>query len=311
MKYVLLLIVLTFVIMWSVMAQSTTSPDLKTPCKKSTETTAPWEDSNANCKYPGKIHIGPSGGSPYRYDEKGSPKGLFPSGSGYITCNLNYYVCGDHFFKGKVINVNAGEKCPEWNVEYSEVCCDKWEEAKRTKSPCDVTLDSDCDGTPNGEDDRPVEPDGAKGSGEFKVTAESLRAAFVKAFDTRGVKTSGDFVQINETEAEGGKKFLIRLGREYNLLPSPDWLASEIAKGNIKEGSQEGSKYTVLGMMQSSASLCKIRINTRIVVTETGVVNPRTGKGDADLSQEGLEQAVNEALGELGIEFKPFTPLRR
>ena len=255
--------------------------------------------------------MGPSGGSPYKYDEKGDPTELFPSGSGYITCNLNYYVCLDHFFKGKVINVNAGEKCPQWNVDYKEICCDKWEEAKRTKSPCDVMLDSDCDGKPNSEDDRPVTAESTKPAEDFKVTAESLRAAFVKAFDKRGIRTSGDFVQVNETEAEGSKKFMIRLGGEYNLLPSPDWLEGEIAKGNIKKGSQEGSKYTLLGLMQASSSLCKIRINTRIVTTETGVVHPSTGKGDADLSQDGLDRAVDEALGELGVKFKPFTPLRR
>ena len=162
MKHFRLLIVLNLVIMSSTLAQDTTSPNQKTPCQKSIQATVPWDDSNANCRYPGKIHIGPSGGSPYRYDEKGSPKELFPSGSGHITCNLNYYVCGDHFFKGKVINVNAGEKCPEWNVEYREICCDSWVEAKRKKSPCNTMLDSDCDGVANEEDDYPTDSSKSK-----------------------------------------------------------------------------------------------------------------------------------------------------
>lgn len=121
----------------------------------------PWGDDDANCKIKGKIHMGPSGGSPYRYDEKGNVQGLFPSG-GLRTCNMVYYICLDKFFKGKVINVNAGDKCPEWNVEYREICCDRWVEAKRKKSPCNPMLDSDCDGVSNDEDDYPTDSSKSK-----------------------------------------------------------------------------------------------------------------------------------------------------
>ena len=145
------------IILVIVLAGAAVAQDKNPICQNAIPPSAPFDDDTANCKYRGKIHMGPSGGSPYQYDEKGSSKDLFPSGSGYITCTFNYYVCGDHFFKGKVINVNAGEKCPEWNVEYREICCDKWEEAKRTKQPCDVMLDADCDGMPNAEDDRPTQ----------------------------------------------------------------------------------------------------------------------------------------------------------
>ncbi len=122
----------------------------------------PWSDDNASCKYRGAIHIGPSGGSPYRYDEKGELQGLFPSGSGLITCAMFYYICTDRFFKGKVINVKAGEKCPKWKVENRKICCDSWVEAKRKKSPCDPMLDSDCDGVSNEEDDYPTDSSRSK-----------------------------------------------------------------------------------------------------------------------------------------------------
>jgi hypothetical protein len=32
------------------------------------------------------------------------------------------------------------------------VCCDEWERAKLSKSPCDPLVDADCDGTLNDED---------------------------------------------------------------------------------------------------------------------------------------------------------------
>lgn len=119
----------------------------------------PWDELTEDCKNRGKIHMGPSGGSTYRYNTKGSPGELLPPG--YVTCTLFFYVCGDSFFKGHVINVNAGERCPEWNVPYREVCCDQWKAIKQEKDPkplCDPMKDSDCDGTPNDKDDTPAGP---------------------------------------------------------------------------------------------------------------------------------------------------------
>jgi hypothetical protein len=119
----------------------------------------PWDEITEDCKFKGKINMGPSGGSPYRYNAKGSPQELLPSG--YVTCTFFFYVCGDPFFKGHVINVNAGERCPDWNVPYREICCDQWEAVKQKKDPkklCDPMKDSDCDGTPNDEDDTPAGP---------------------------------------------------------------------------------------------------------------------------------------------------------
>lgn len=131
--------------------------------KNNNGATPPWGDITEDCVFKGKIHVGPGGGSPYKYDAQGRPIELLPSG--YTTCNLIFYICGDMFFKGKVINVGAGEKCPPSysykSIPNREICCDQWEAIKHQKEPrklCDPMMDSDCDGTPNDEDDTPAGP---------------------------------------------------------------------------------------------------------------------------------------------------------
>lgn len=37
-----------------------------------------------------------------------------------------------------------------------EVCCDDWKKARQSKKPCDVGVDSDCDGIPNSKDNAPM-----------------------------------------------------------------------------------------------------------------------------------------------------------
>lgn len=140
----------------TVRPEDTSEEDSK---QKNSAAKPPWDEITEDCKNKGKIHIGPSGGSRSRYNTKGTPQGLLPHG--YVTCTLFFYVCGDPFFKGHVINVNAGERCPEWNVPYREVCCDQWKAIKQQKDPkplCDPMKDSDCDGTPNDHDDTPAGP---------------------------------------------------------------------------------------------------------------------------------------------------------
>ena len=136
--------------------QTAIAQDPNPICQNAIPTTAPFDDEVASCKYPGTIHMGPSGGSPYRYNAKGGLQGLLPSG--YVTATFFFFVCGDPFFKGQLINVAAGERLPGWQpLQNRKVCCDKWEEAKRTKKPCDVMFDADCDGTPNTNDDLPTQ----------------------------------------------------------------------------------------------------------------------------------------------------------
>lgn len=77
----------------------------------------------------------------------------------YVTCTLRCWICGDTMFKQKVIG--PGEECPE-SLHFSHgaqipVDCGKWEEAKRTKNPCDPLVDADCDGAANDVDEWPLD----------------------------------------------------------------------------------------------------------------------------------------------------------
>lgn len=155
-------------------------------CQNAIPPSAPFDEDTANCTYRGKIHMGPSGGSPYQYDEKGSPQGLLAPG--YVTCTFYFYVCGDPFFKGRVINVNAGDRCPDWQLTYREICCDKWEEAKRTKQPCDVMLDADCDGVTNSEDDQPTRAPDLNAAADITKSGGSIfiNPSTAKAFGRQG-----------------------------------------------------------------------------------------------------------------------------
>ena len=80
--------------------------------------------------------------------------------SGEATCSRQILVCGDSVRTDRRYNFNKGERCP-WGGERAAiagredgmpVCCDDWERAKVSKSPCDPLADADCDGSPNDED---------------------------------------------------------------------------------------------------------------------------------------------------------------
>jgi len=147
-------------VIFSAIALACTEIFVSTPVQPLQRTVPPWLKANPNCRYTGSIHPGTSGGSPYRHDDRGKITGSLPSGQ--VTCNLTYYICGDSFFKSKIINVDKGEHCPD-SLSYKAipnqtVCCDAWAEANRTKMPCDPVVDSDCDGVPNQVDDFPVDP---------------------------------------------------------------------------------------------------------------------------------------------------------
>jgi len=101
-----------------------------------------------------------SGGDTFAYDVYGKVTGTLPQGK--ITCKLTYQICSDFFFRQQVIDVEKGERCPQAlhfsSVPQRRVCCTEWQEAKRTKNPCDPLVDADCDGAPNDEDDYPLDP---------------------------------------------------------------------------------------------------------------------------------------------------------
>ena len=98
-----------------------------------------------------------SEGSPWSFDSEGNTTGLLSDDR--ITCVLEIMVCGDTIFKQQVIE--ADQDCPAY-LHYSyapptQVCCDKWNEAKTTGSPCDPLQDADCDGLSNDIDTFPLD----------------------------------------------------------------------------------------------------------------------------------------------------------
>ena len=86
--------------------------------------------------------------------------------TGEAKCERSVVVCGDSMTSERRYDSNT-ERCP-WSsdgrtaIAFSEpglpVCCRDWEEAKRSRTPCDPQLDADCDGIPNDEDLEPLTP---------------------------------------------------------------------------------------------------------------------------------------------------------
>ena len=99
-----------------------------------------------------------SKGSPYAYDRYGNLQELLPDGK--ITCVLEVQVCGDTNFKQQVID-DARQDCPQSlhfsSVPAVQICCDAWEAAKQSGTPCNPLEDADCDGVKNDMDAFPMD----------------------------------------------------------------------------------------------------------------------------------------------------------
>jgi hypothetical protein len=124
-----------------------------TPTLPQVNAPPPWYVSDSTCQL--TETSAQSRGDPHAFDGAGNSTGLLPQGQ--VTCLLQVQVCGDMITKQKVVNTNAGEKCPD-SLHFSrapvmKVCCAKWDEAKRTKMPCDPMVDADCDGVVNDADE--------------------------------------------------------------------------------------------------------------------------------------------------------------
>ncbi len=120
-------------------------------------TAPPWFTADSSCQF--TETSAQSRGDPHSFDSAGKSTGLLPQGQ--VTCVLEIQVCADMLFKSKVVNTAAREPCPD-NLHYSrapntKVCCAKWNESKRTKSPCDPLTDIDCDGAVNTVDEYPLD----------------------------------------------------------------------------------------------------------------------------------------------------------
>jgi hypothetical protein len=138
----------------------------------------------------------------------------------------------------------------------------------------------------------------------YRVTPDALRQAFTKALRDYGAGPPPEFVQVESPRGASGPRYSVRLGRGYRVLPTEGRIRAEAAKGRVKDHSQEGAKFLLVGMVQSEPASCRVRVTARIVEVETGAIR-QTGKGDARLGQTGLEDALKEALGDLGLGFQP------
>lgn len=81
--------------------------------------------------------------------------------TGEASCSRQILVCGDMIRTDKRYNSSQGETCPfvegqrtaiAFREDGAMVCCDEWQKAKQSKSPCDPLADADCDGIPNDDD---------------------------------------------------------------------------------------------------------------------------------------------------------------
>jgi hypothetical protein len=94
-----------------------------------------WFVSDGTCRM--EESMASSKGSPYAYDQFGNLQELLPDGK--ITCVLEVQVCGDTIFKQQVID-DASQDCPQSlhfsSVPTVQICCDTWEAAKQSGSPC-------------------------------------------------------------------------------------------------------------------------------------------------------------------------------
>jgi hypothetical protein len=134
-----------------------TSSSAGTPTSPRVNAPPSWFASDAACQF--TETSAQSRGDPHSFDSTGKSTGLLPQDQ--VTCLLEIQVCGDMLVKQKVVNTTAGEKCPD-SLHFSyapatQVCCAKWKEAKRTKTPCDPLVDADCDGAANDADTYPLD----------------------------------------------------------------------------------------------------------------------------------------------------------
>jgi len=132
--------------------------DVETPAASESDvkTPPPWFVPDSTCQM--RETTASSEGSPYAFDSMGNTTKLLPDGQ--VTCVLEIQICGDTIFKQQVINVDS-EDCPA-SLHYSyapsvQACCDKWDEAKQTGSPCNPLEDADCDAVVNDSDAYPLD----------------------------------------------------------------------------------------------------------------------------------------------------------
>ena len=141
-----------------------------------------------------------------------------------------------------------------------------------------------------------------------EVDPQKLTLAWTKAFAAFGVRPPGNYVAYQDAQPAGLLKYQIRISKDYGLLPSAQWIETEVAGGKLQAGTVAGAKFLLIGSAQvdppSAASKGGIRVNARLLEVETGVV-VAAGKGVSPaFSQFGLEMDVHDALAGINAPFR-------
>jgi hypothetical protein len=108
---------------------------------------------------------------------------------------------------------------------------------------------------------------------------------------------SADKITIKTELPNQVYRIVIRLGKNYKVLPMPEQVIEEYNRTGQKG---EGAPWLMFGMVQVVGN--KVRVTTRIVKTETSEI-VKTGLGDGENSPEGLLNAFETALLKLNIGY--------
>jgi hypothetical protein len=136
-----------------------------------------------------------------------------------------------------------------------------------------------------------------------KLSGAAMRDAFAQAFDSRGVDTPPCYV-ASQAKDPNLTTYQVRLGKDYNLLPTADWVKRQIDEGHIT-APQEGSRFMLQGAAQKVGDTYRVTI--RIVNIETGVV-VTAAKGDGTGCPGGLANAVDNALNNMNAPLRSYAP---
>ncbi len=117
-------------------------------------------------------------------------------------------------------------------------------------------------------------------------------------FRDSGYDIEPEQVVVSKQRA-GTHTILIRLDVDGCLLPGLLCIEQAIELGEVPEGSIQGARTMIVGMIQHANG--RTRVTVRTVDVETGIIH-ETGKGDADgTGQEAIAEAMANALAEHGL----------
>ena len=141
-----------------------------------------------------------------------------------------------------------------------------------------------------------------------EVDPQKVMLAWAKAFSEQGVQVPDNFISYKDGQPGDLLKYAIRVSRDYKILPSAEWIETDIQKGNTKPGTVEGAKFLLVGSVQvvpgTTPTNGALGVFARLMVVETGEI-VATGSGkNRGFSQYGLELDVGQALAGLKTTFR-------